>query len=48
MTNVHLTRRAVPASNILKFALPAHSAETNYDRALARQETQLRVALAKV
>ena len=44
----NLARTAASPSNILKFVLPDRHADACDDRELARQETQLREALAKV
>jgi DNA-binding CsgD family transcriptional regulator len=48
MTTRHLARNAASSSNILNFVQPERHAETCHDLELARQETQLREALAKV
>jgi DNA-binding CsgD family transcriptional regulator len=48
MTTRQLARNAASSSNILNFVHPERNAEVCHDRELARQETQLREALAKV
>src|SRR5450755_3158738 len=48
MTICHPAQNVAPPSNILPFAQPGHLLDASYDRALARQETELREALAKI
>jgi DNA-binding CsgD family transcriptional regulator len=48
MTTGQLARNVASPSNILSFVLPERHADACSDRELARQETQLREALAKV
>lgn len=48
MTTRQLARNAASPSNILNFVLPERHADACDDRDLARQEVQLREALAKV
>jgi len=48
MTTHHLMRSAAPLSNILAFVRPERCVDASYDRALARRETELSDALAKV
>ena len=48
MMTRQLARNAASPSNILTFVLPEWHADACNDRELARQETQLREALAKV
>jgi DNA-binding CsgD family transcriptional regulator len=48
MTNSHQTQNLTPPPNILAFARPERRLDASSDRALARRETELRAALAKV
>jgi DNA-binding CsgD family transcriptional regulator len=48
MTICHPTQNVAPPSNILPFVQPGRRLDASYDRALARQETELREALAKI
>ena len=48
MTIGHPARNVAPPSNILPFVRPGRLLDASYDRVLARQEAELREALAKI